>query len=279
MGLVLVISSHVAGSRVGAKPVETALNWAKIDALVCPTVLLGRHPGWGPPGGGAVPDAILAGMIEGLEAQGLFALLDAVFTGYFASVGQIEIAAAAIARIRAVRPGALIVADPILGDAPGGLYVPAAVAEAQRARLVAGADLITPNAFELSWLSGLPVDDARGAIAAARSLGKPALVSSIAEGDELGAVYVESKAAWGAFAHRYGAAPNGTGDLLAGAFLAARLSGDPPDAALRRAVAVTADLVAKANLWNAPELPLAAAQDSFIAPALRPRLLAYTEAP
>ena len=52
MPLVLVISSYVAASRVGGGIAPYVLGPMKVDAVHVPTCLFGRHPGWGPPGGG-----------------------------------------------------------------------------------------------------------------------------------------------------------------------------------------------------------------------------------
>ena len=81
MPLALIISSHVAGSRVGASAQAAALVQFRIDSMVVPTVLYGRHPGWGVPGGAPVPIEVLEGMLDGMEANGLFGLTDVVITG------------------------------------------------------------------------------------------------------------------------------------------------------------------------------------------------------
>src|SRR5690348_3888755 len=89
----LVISSHVAASRVGGSAQALALAAIGIDPVVVPTVLFGRHPGWGKPGGGPVPRETFEGMLEGVAAQGL--TFDLVLTGYFASTEQVRLAARA----------------------------------------------------------------------------------------------------------------------------------------------------------------------------------------
>lgn len=277
MPLALILSSHVASSQVGSRPVMHALAAHKIDSLVVPTTLLGRHPGWGPPGGGGVPRELFAGMLEGLEANALFPLTDAVLTGYFATTAQIDATAEAIARVRAARPDTWVVVDPIMGDDEEGLYVKADVADGVMSKLVPLADLLAPNLWELGHLTagrfaGAP-QTLPEIVAAARSLGKPCLVSSVRDGAEIGAVYVDGATAYGAFAHAEAAAPNGTGDLLIGGFMAARLSGAKTPAALHYAVALVADIVRKAVKWNAPELPIVAAQESFAAPFADTRLV------
>jgi len=74
--MALIMSSHVAGSRVGGSAQALALTQFKIDPVVIPTVLYGRHPGWGAPGGAQVPIEAFEGMLDGVEANGLFVEMD-----------------------------------------------------------------------------------------------------------------------------------------------------------------------------------------------------------
>ncbi len=142
-------------------------------------MIFGRHPGHGAPGGAAVEPDVFEAVLGGVEAQGDFARLDAVITGHFSSAGQVAIAAAAVARIKAASPAARVVVDPIMGDAGRGLYVPGPVAEALAAELVPEAHVLAPNAWELARLSGLPVSDPASAVTAARAMGRAVLVSSV----------------------------------------------------------------------------------------------------
>lgn len=274
MPFFLIVSSQVAASRVGGMAQVLALQPVGVDAALVPTVLFGRHPGWGPPGGAAVDAAVMAGMLEGIEAQGLFAHTDAVVTGYFSNADQVEVAADAIARVRAANPKALVMVDPVLGDEGKGLYVKPEVAEAVRDRLVPLADVIAPNRFELGWLAGEATPDtAEAAIALARRIGKPALVSSIPGGaDEIGVLYAARHGAWLALHARAVAVPNGTGDVLTALFAAALIAGAPPPTALFRAVAAVAELVQAALAWDAPELPIVAAAPRLLAPTAPVRL-------
>ena len=82
MALALILSSHVAGSRVGGFAQALALAQFKVDAMVAPTVLYGRHPGWGPPGGAEVPSEAFEGVLDGIDANGLFGMIDVVLCGY-----------------------------------------------------------------------------------------------------------------------------------------------------------------------------------------------------
>jgi pyridoxine kinase len=221
---VLILSSHVAATPVGGSLQVAALARMGIHAALAPTVLFGRHPGFGPPGGGPVDDALFEGVLEGIEASGLLSGLKAVITGYFASAGQIAAAVRVLDRVRAASPDAMIAVDPIMGDEPKGLYVREEVAEAIASDLAPRADLVAPNAWELARLGG------------SQAIGKPLLTSSIAAGEKIGVLYADSDGAWLASHARVEAAPNGTGDLLIALFVAARILGHPPKAALQSAV-------------------------------------------
>jgi pyridoxine kinase len=231
-----------------------ALSRLGMEPILVPTVQFGRHPGWGAPGGKPVEADTMAAMLQGIDAQGVLGRLDAVICGYFASVDQVATAARALDTVRAASPKALIVVDPVMGDAGKGLYVREDVASAIAADLVSRADLIAPNAWELARLTGAPIDKVETAVKAARSLIPPVLVSSVPAGDRIGVVYVDAKGALLATHPHARTAPNGTGDLLTALFTAARIKGRSPRIALAAAVGGVAEAVAAAG--EAQELPV-----------------------
>lgn len=256
MPAVLILSSFVAASRVGGGAQAPALARLGVEPIVVPTVLFGRHPGWGPPGGAAVEAEVMRAMLEGIEAQGRFADLAAVITGHFSTPEQVRVAALALDVVRAANPDAGLVVDPIMGDDGKGLYVKESVADALVTELLPRADLIAPNAWELGRLSGCQVTDAASAAFAARIVRKPTLVSSIADGDQLGVVYADAAGATAAFHPRADKAPNGTGDLVTALFTAGLALDLDPTAALIAAVSGVTDAVAAAE--GLDELPLTA---------------------
>lgn len=176
------------------------------------------------------------------------------------SAGHVAAVADLIDRVRACRPDALAVCDPVLGDLPGGLYVAPAVAEAVRERLIPRATHAKPNLFELSFLSGREVRDIASpadVVAAGRTLPVPVvLASSIPlSGDRLANVAVTPREAVLCAVPREGSVPHGTGDLLAGLFTGHLLSGLAPPAAA--AAASQGVAVAIAASRGADELVLA----------------------
>ena len=278
MPLALILSSFVAASRIGGAAQQYVLAAHKIDPVLAPTVMFGRTPARGGRGEVTSPD-VFRRMLGDIEADALFGMVDLIITGHFSDPEQIEIAAGVIERVRTTErsqawgPRPLVLVDPVLGDAPGGLYVKRDVAEAVVARLVPLADWITPNLWELAFLTGCKIDTAAEARDAVRALGKPALVTSVpAREGEIGLLYVDKEEAV-LFAHpRRATAPNGTGDLVTASFGAGLVEGkDPRDAAHRAARAVAETLLVSAA-WNATELPIVALADRIVNPKAQVRI-------
>ncbi len=259
MTLALILSSFVAASRIGGAAQQYVLAAHGIDPVLAPTVMFGRSPAQGSQGQVTPPD-VFARMLGDIEADAIFGMVDLVITGHFSLPEQVEIAAGVLGRVRAAseRPPVMVV-DPIVGDAPGGLYVRPEVAQAVAQQLVPLADWITPNLWELGYLAGHEIIDLVDAVAAARALGKPAVITSAPAGpDEIGILYVDADTAT-LFAHpRLLKGPNGTGDLVTASFGAGLVEGLAPVAATERAARAAFQAVQAAQDWRQPELPIIA---------------------
>src|SRR5689334_7602019 len=196
MPLALILSSFVAASRIGGAAQQYVLAAHRIDPVLIPTVMLGRNPAKGAHGEVTSPE-LFASILADVEADALFGLVDLVLTGHFSLPEQVTIAAGILTRVREAserRP--VIVVDPILGDAPKGLYVKPEVARAVAEQLVPLADWITPNVWELAYLTGRTIPDIEAAADAARALGKPALITSAPIGEaETGVLFVDGEIA------------------------------------------------------------------------------------
>ncbi len=225
MARVLAISSQVVFGPVGNSAAVPALLEQGHDVMQLPTVLLSHHPGHGPP---AVQHIDIVPLIASVEARGGFDGCAAVMTGYFVSVDQVIMVAALIARLKHINPDLLVLIDPVLGD-DDVLYVPVAVAEAIRDHLVPLASIITPNCFELSWLTGLDVSDESSAKSAVRQLKMTeALVTSLpVSSSTIGTLLVADGVNHCITSERKAHVPHGTGDFLAGSYLAHRLNEKP----------------------------------------------------
>ncbi|MGE3627628.1 MAG: pyridoxal kinase [Hyphomicrobiales bacterium] len=260
MATVLCISSEVVRGYVGGSAARAALERSGHQLWLLPTVILSNHPGHPRCGGEQVPAGRLGAMLDALAGNGWLEEADAVLTGYMPSAEHAGFAAMAARRLREVNPGALLLCDPIMGDDPGGLYVKEDVAAAQRDELAGAADIVTPNAFELGWMTGRTVDGEAAARDAAARLGRPTVLTTSVPGrhdGEISNLLWRDGTAWVAHVSRRSYAPHGTGDLMAALFLARLLEGTEAPAALAAATAgVEAALAAcegrdALRLWGA----------------------------
>lgn len=251
MGTLVAISSSVAQGGVGLRVTVPALQALGHDTIALPAIILSSHLGYARVAGATISPETIEAMIEALDANGWLDRADAVLTGYLPSPEHVDVAAALVVRMRRSRPEVPFFCDPVLGDAPDGLYVPDPVAIAVRDKLVPLATYLKPNAFELGFLAGRPVGTVTDAVAAAKALDVPhVLASSIPAGDgTLANVLVSGgRAAFSTVAFD-ATAPRGTGDLLMALF-AGRVLGTPPaalDEAVSRAVAGVADAIASSQ--------------------------------
>jgi pyridoxine kinase len=239
MARVLAISSQVVYGPVGLNCIVPALQSGGHEVLAIPTILLSNHPGHGKPEGRAMTSSELLATMSALENLGAFENLDAVITGYFASAEQIEIVASLIAKLKCK----INLIDPVLGD-HGKLYVSQNVAEAIRDKLVPLATILTPNAFELSWLTGLLTGNDEEALRAARSLGIAEVIATSVwkSARELSTLRIASDAVEAITSPIETEVPNGTGDLLSGLYLSGIL-GPSPNSAFADAMAKLQDTI------------------------------------
>ena len=238
---VLILSSTVASSHVGASAASFCLQRLGIDSVVLPTTLLGRHPGWGEPGGGPIKTEKLRDVWAGIKAQDIN--IDAVLTGYMGETDHTHLGVEIIDHVKSENPNALIVVDPVMGD-HGRLYIPKHRAAALIRNLIPKADFITPNAWELKYIKQHT------------ELLPNCLITSATDGEKIGAVWQSQNARWQVSHSKFDSVPHGGGDCLAALFLGRRLLGETPKAALAKSVASVFEIMRVANALDSGELPL-----------------------
>ena len=266
---VIILSSLVSGARVGGGLTAAALERDGFRTELVPTVIMGRHPGQGAPGGGSVTAQMLSTTLAAMTDQGRVEAASAILTGYFREPDQVEAAAAFVAEARRRNPHLTVMVDPILGDgsgdasdAGGRLYIPEETAAAIRDHLIPLADIITPNLFELSWLTGRTLTGDTAIAEAARALAPAALVTWARDTKtRIGALVVTPSHIWRVSSDRIDPAPNGTGDLFAATALSRHLTGTLwPEAAHGAATRV----------WLALDSARRAGRDELILPHSAP---------
>ena len=267
---ILAITSHVVYGHVGGQAAILALQRLGHEVWHAPTVLFSNHPGHNGFRGEPVAPALLTALLDGVAERGWLADCAALHIGYLGAPATVDIVLRTIDRARAANPDLLVSCDPILGDA-GRIYVADGILEAMRDRLLPQCDIVTPNAFELSLLTGRPADDATAAMAELHARGPRIVVcTSAATGDERITMLLHTDDATLAVrAPAFSSAPHGTGDLFAALFLGRYLTSADPAAALAHAAAATHDVIAASYAVGADELLLVDMQDRLIRPNLR----------
>ncbi len=274
MPTVLSLQSRVAYGHVGNAAAVFPLQRLGIEAWALDTVAFSNHTGHGRWRGSIVPAAEIASLFEGIADLGILPRIDAVLSGYLGDAATGPVLLDIVERVRAANPQALFCVDPVIGDVETGSYVTEGIAEFFRDRALAIADIVTPNHFELEYLTGGPIAslaEAASAVAALRARGpKIALVTSLdAAPDQVTMLAAGPDGVWAVETPRLPVVLNGCGDVTAALFLAHLLRGEIlPDALALTAAAIFAVIETTLRL-DRYELALVAAQDELLSPSRR----------
>jgi pyridoxine kinase len=274
MSTILSIQSHVVYGHVGNSAAVFPLQRLGCEVWPIHTVQFSSHAGYQGFRGRAFDAAMVDECVAGLGAIGVLGRCDGILSGY---LGKPEIGEAALRACEAVRdqnPDAVHACDPVIGDVGRGVYVAAGVGEFFRERALPRATILTPNAFELEWLSGLPIGNlvqVRSALAALHSRGpKVILVTSLAledtPSDTLEMLASDRDGLWRVRTPRLPISVNGAGDLTAALFLFHWLRARSAAEALAAAAASVFGVVAATAAAGGRELAIVAAQDEFTQP-------------
>jgi pyridoxine kinase len=270
---ILSIQSSVAYGHVGNSAATFPLMRLGVEVWPVITVHFSNHTGYESWRGPLLAAGDIAEVIKGLDERGVLSRCDAVLSGYqgASEVGAVILDAVALVKQR--NPAAIYCCDPVMGDVGRGFYVREGIPEFMRDRVVPAAQLITPNQFELEYLTGRSaktLDDVLAAADAARALGpETVLVTSVTHDlvaeDTLQMIAVTEAEAWSVTIPLLRQTFTGSGDLTAATFLAHTLTTDLPTALSRTAAIVHGVLSATVESGQA-ELQLVAAQDEIAHP-------------
>lgn len=268
MPTVLSVQSRVAYGHVGNAASVFPLQRLGIEAWALDTVAFSNHTGHGKWRGAAVPAADIAGLFEGIAALGVLPQIDAVLSGYLGDVGTGPVLLDIVAQVRAANPAALFCCDPVIGDVDTGSYVTDGIAEFFRDQALTLADIVTPNRFELEYLTARPIATFAEACAAADALRARgpniALVTSLdTEPDHIAMLAVGPDGAWVVETPRLPAMLNGCGDVTAAIFLAHLLRGEALSDALSLTASAMFAIIDTTLRLDRYELALVAAQDEL----------------
>ncbi|KJL18837.1 pyridoxal kinase PdxY [Microbacterium azadirachtae] len=274
---VLSIQSAVAYGHVGNSAAVFPLQRIGVEVLPVYTVNFSNHTGYGAWRGPLIAPEDVREVVTGIEERGVLGEIDAVLSGYQGGEGIGDVIIDAVARVKAANPNAVYACDPVMGNAKSGCFVAPAIPVLLRDRVVPVADIITPNQFELGFLTGTEPDTLESTLAsvdAARAMGpNTVLVTSVERPDrEEGTIEmlaVDDKGAWLVATPHLPMKANGSGDVTAALFTAHYVETGDAKVALERTVSSVYELLRLTLDSGARELQLIPAQEFYANPPLQ----------
>lgn len=273
---ILSIQSHVAYGHVGNSSATFALQRMGVEVWPVHTVQFSNHTGYGAWRGRVFDGETVREVVQGIAERGVLGACDGMLSGYMgdADIGRAILEAAA--QVKAANPAAQYCCDPVIGDVGRGVFVRPGIPEFMREQAVPAADIVTPNQFELDFLSSADSATPRDALAAidrVHALGpRVVLVTSLhtddTPADALDLVASDGEGRWRVRTPRLGLSVNGAGDMIAALFLARFLREGSAEAALRLATASVFGVLRRTEEAGSRELLLIEAQEECANPTL-----------
>ena len=274
---ILSIQSSVAYGHVGNSAAVFPLQRLGVEVWPVHTVHFSNHTGYGEWRGPLLPADDVRAVIRGVEERGAFPGVDAVLSGYQGGEDIGDVILDAVAKVKAANPAAIYACDPVMGNAKSGCFVHPAIPVLLRERVVPAADLITPNQFELGFLTDTEprtIEETLASVELARAMGpSTVLVTSVerpdAPDDTIEMMAVTDDGAWIVQTPRLPMKANGSGDVTAALFTAHLLETGDPAVALARTASSVFDLLATTLASGERELQLVQSQATIAEPRLQ----------
>lgn len=274
---ILSIQSHVAYGHVGNASATFPMQRLGHEVWPIHTVQFSNHTGYGSWRGQVFDAGLIDDCVAGIADRGVLGSCDGVLSGYMGTPETGEAILRAVGRVRSLNAKAAYACDPVIGDVGRGVFVRPGVPEFMRDRAMPVADLVTPNQFELEYLTGRSsssLAEAKTAVAALHGLGpKVVLVTSLftdatPEGS-LDALASDGKGVWLARSPKLPLEINGAGDAIAALFYVHWLTTGSPAEALSRAMSSVFGLLRRTAEAGSREILTVAAQDEIVSPTMK----------
>jgi len=272
---ILSIQSSVAYGHVGNSAAVFPLQRLGHEVWPVYTVHFSNHTGYGAWRGPMLAADDVRDVITGIEERGVLGDVDAVLSGYQGGEEIGDVILDAVARVKAANPAATYTCDPVMGNAKSGCFVHPAIPVLLRERVVPQADLITPNQFELGFLTETDpgdLDSTLDSVERARAMGPgTVLVTSVLRPDRpegtIEMLAVHGDGAWIVQTPQLPMKANGSGDVTAALFTAHLLATSDPKVALERTASSVFELLRITLDSGRRELQLVQAQETIAHPA------------
>ena len=273
----LSIQSHVAYGHVGNSAAVFPLQRIGHEVWPVLTVNFSNHTGYGSWGGPLIPADDVRAVVQGVEDRGVLGTVDGVLSGYLGGEEIVDVVLDAVARVKAANPSATYTCDPVMGNANSGCFVAPTIPPLIRQKALPHADILTPNQFELGFMTETSPDTVESTLESAdriRDLGPRAvLVTSVLrpdrEADTIEMLAVDDEGAWIVQTPHLPFKANGSGDVTSAVFTAHYRETGSAVTALERTASSVFDLLQATLDSGERELRLVQAQDVFANPRMQ----------
>ena len=274
---ILSVQSAVAYGHVGNASAVFPLQRLGAEVWAVNTVQFSNHTGYGSWKGTVFTGQQIAEVIDGIEARGVLPTANAVLSGYMGDAAIGTAILDAVARVKAANAAAMYCCDPVIGDVGRGVFVRPGIPEFMASHAIPRADIVTPNQFELDYLTGRTsgtLADAKAAVAALQAMGpRTVLVTSLhtdaTPADSIDLMAAEGGEYWLLRTPKLPVSVNGAGDAIAALFMYHRLRTGSAAAALEGAGSSIFGLLRRTAEAGSREILTVAAQDEFVSPSRR----------
>ncbi|MGK0716460.1 pyridoxal kinase PdxY [Leucobacter sp. W1153] len=271
---ILSIQSSVSYGHVGNSAAVFPLQRMGHEVMPVYTVVFSNHTGYGSWGGPLLTGDNVRDIVRGIDDRGGLNDVKLVLSGYQGGNDIGDAILDAVALVKQRNPEAIYACDPVLGSASSGCFVAPEVQSLIRDRVVPQADLITPNQFELGFITGtdpLTLEDTLAAVDQVRAQGpKTVLVTSVMRPDRpegtIEMLAVNGDGAWIVQTPHLPFKANGSGDVTTALFATLLRESDDLAGALARTAASVFELLENTINSGERELQLIESQDAYVQP-------------
>jgi pyridoxine kinase len=272
---ILSIQSHVTYGHVGNASAVFPMQRLGCEVWPIHTVQFSNHTGYGAWKGRVFDGPMIDEVMEGIADRGVLPQCNGILSGYMGSADIGHAILAAAKRVKVANSQAAYCCDPVIGDVGSGIFVRSGIPEFFRDLAVPAADIITPNLFELEYLSGLKISsilNAKKAIQKVHQLGPKVILVTSYMGNETPANSIDMLVSlggemWRLRSPRLEIHVNGAGDAIAAVFFVHFLrTGSAPEA-LQLAASSIFGVLKRTAEAGSRELLTVAAQDEFVKPS------------
>lgn len=271
---ILSIQSAVTYGHVGNSAAVFPLQRRGHEVMPISTVVFSNHTGYGSWGGPMLTGDDVRDIVNGVADRGGLDDCALILSGYQggSSIGDAILDGVKLAKEK--NPEALYSCDPVLGSADKGCHVSEEVQTLIKDRVVPQADIITPNQFELGFLTDTDphtLEETLDSVDLVRAKGpSTVLVTSVLrpdrEEDTIEMVAVSDEGAWIVQTPHLPFRANGSGDVTGAVFSSILVETGSVPEALGKTAAIIFELLENTFTSGERELQLIESQEAYVNP-------------